>query len=326
MRYFDGRITRDEEQQLRLFIDASAENRSAFQAWEDEWQRAWHADESTERAWLALQSHIERASQDEALKTLSQNTSILSVVRLLPLWQKLAAVAVMLLLLTLSATAALRFASQREGDMVACTAPSGSQSEVLLPDGSKVRLNAGSTLRYRTSFDKKDRRVELVGEGWFEVTKHDGAPFTVETRGYDVVVKGTKFDVSAYEDDRYVTTTLAEGSVEIQTSADRLLLKPGESVRLDLESGLLEKSQTQTEAQSWTEGRLTYDAITLDELSKILSRKYNVRIHIADNTLRSTQFAVSLQNEESIDDVMKALNRIVPMNVVRKGRDIYLNR
>ena len=89
------------------------------------------------------------------------------------------------------------------------------KSKVVLSDGTVVWLNAGSTLKYSNKFNTANRKVELNGEDILKSQRRREATFIVQTHGYDVVVKGTKFDVSAYADDPFISTTLLEGSVEL---------------------------------------------------------------------------------------------------------------
>ncbi|HEY1201383.1 MAG TPA: FecR family protein, partial [Niastella sp.] len=105
--------------------------------------------------------------------------------------------------------------------------PRGGQYQLVLADGTKVWLNASSSLRYPTAFTGKERRVELTGEGYFEVAKNASMPFHVVTATQDVEVLGTHFNINAYDDEDAVKTTLLEGSVKVKAD-NSVVLKPGE--------------------------------------------------------------------------------------------------
>ena len=206
-----------------------------------------------------------------------------------------------------------------------CEAPLGDKSKIQLSDGTVVWLNAGSVLRYSNHFNTADRVVELEGEGYFEVTKQNGKQFTVKTHEYDVVVKGTKFNVSAYSDDSYITTTLLEGAVELNYKEDQIRMSPGESISLDLVTRQLKgKKVNARQAMAWAEDRIEYDDITLGEMVKKLSRQYDVHIQLESEKLGDMKFRVSLRNKETIVDVMDALKEIIPIKVEYKEKDIYI--
>lgn len=312
IRYFEGQISREEENVLFDFVQQSEENRVLFHSWEAEWSDQHEVDAETEQAWQFLASRI-----------IGEDVKPVKVVNL---WRNIVAVAAVALLIVGTALTTWYITSNAPESYYAVTAPQGSRSRLVLPDGSRVWLNAGSTLRYSTQFSQKNRKVELNGEGYFEVAKHHGAEFVVKTCGYDVVVKGTHFDVSAYKDDEYITTTLMEGSVMINRGEDHLLMKPGEMVKLDVNTGELIKSTFSDNTNAWMQNMADYEEITLNDFAKILSRQYAVDIHIQSAVLRQAKFSISLRNKETIDEVLDALNRVMDMKVHRVGKDIYISQ
>lgn len=207
-----------------------------------------------------------------------------------------------------------------------CSAPYGSTATTLLPDGSRVTLNAGSTLRYSSRFSTNDRRVELQGEGYFDVARRDGARFTVHTDGYDVEVRGTRFYVSAYPTDNYVTTTLLKGSVAIAYGDSCYMLKPGERASLNRLTHELQCSHAVKTSSGWKQGNIDCDDITLGELHPIIERRYNVSIRIADSSLAARRLYISLVNNETIDEVMAALKRTLDVKVQRDGHNIVIEQ
>lgn len=307
-RYFDGKITPEEETILAEYLRQGDEARAAFRKWHQEWAARPHFDMPTERAWQRFAVWM----MDHQPKD-----------RRSP-WYRVAVAAAVVTVLVCSALAAWYVYAQPAERYYAVTAPMGSKTSLSLPDGSQVWLNAGSTLRYSTRFDDRNRRVSLDGEAYFSVTKHDGARFVVSTRGYDVEVRGTKFDVSAYKDDPYITTNLIEGAVLISRDDDQLSMKPGEMVRLDTRTGELTKSRSTADARAWVQNMAEYGDITLGELSRLLSRRYAVHISIASERLSRMRFSISLRNMETIDDVFGALQRITAMKVRREGKNIYV--
>ncbi|SFG03150.1 FecR family protein [Prevotella sp. KH2C16] len=310
-RYFEGKITRDEENALFEFIEQGDDQRALFHRWETEWKEQQTAHAETERAWLHFASNtIEAKAKSVVVLTLRHRIAI-------------AAAVVALVMITAFST--WQLIDNLPGHEFALTTPMGSKSELTLPDGSKVWLNAGSTLKYTSQFDNNNREVKLEGEGYFEVAKKEsGSRFVVKTRGYDVVVKGTHFDVSAYKDDPFIRTSLLEGSVLIDAGNDRLMMQPGEMVTLNTSTGALIKTNFSNDSHAWIRNMTDFDEITLEEFTKILSRQYAVRIHILSNDLKTTKLSISLRNKETIDEVLVALQRITDMKVTRNGKDIYM--
>ena len=194
-----------------------------------------------------------------------------------------------------------------------------------LADGTVVWLNAGSVLKYSDKFNERNRKVILSGEAYFEVTKKEKAKFTVQTCGYDVVVKGTKFDVSAYPEDSVVTTALMEGIVEIHRGEQRIEMTPGEFVKLDMATGKITRTRNDVKQwKAWSENRIEFEDITLKELVAKLSRQYDVNISLESEQVGAKRFRISLRNRETIGEVMAALQEIIPITVERRGKDIYI--
>lgn len=309
LRYLAGVITRDEERQLFAFIEEDESHKALFRNWEKQWMQSSRLVPSANSAWETLEPML----QDEAESRPN-----------LHIWRKVAAAAAVVLLLFGTSLATWHVVTQRPEQFYALTAPMGSTSRLTLPDGSVVWLNAGSTLRYSTNFSVDNRNVELRGEGYFEVAKHDGNDFTVKTTGYDVTVKGTKFDVSAYDDDPVVSTSLMQGKVMISQGETVMEMKPGETVTLDKATGCLTKTVTSATPNAWTMNSTDFNEIRLGDFAKILSRKYGVEIHITSQKVRDIRLAMTLQNRETIEDVLQSLKIVTGTRIVRDGKQIYI--
>lgn len=316
IRYFEGQISRTDEERLFKFIQESEENYSQFKAWEHEWLLSSETDDRTEHEWERLQVKMRTRETIVPMLPSSKFT----------FWRKIAAVAA-IVVLTAGTTLGIwnTIAYLQPETYLTLEAPYGEKSKMTLPDGTVIWLNAGSKLQYSNKFNTGDRRVKLDGEGYFEVTKHNGKQFTVETMAYDVVVKGTKFDVSTYSDDEFVTTTLIEGSVELLRGGQTVKMRPGESVRLDLLSGRFIRNRVNaSQSKAWSENKLEFDHITLKELVVKLSRQYDVKIRLESEQLGNKTFHFSLRNQETISEVMEALQKIIPITVERKEEYIYI--
>ncbi|HSV11029.1 MAG TPA: FecR family protein, partial [Hanamia sp.] len=140
------------------------------------------------------------------------------------------------------------------------TTPRGGQYQLVLPDGSKVWLNASSSIHFPTAFTGNHRDVELTGEAYFEVAKNKEKPFHVNVNGMQVEVLGTHFNVNAYTDEGTIETSLLEGSVKIKRGAASSLLKPGEQGVLDENANKIEIKKTDmNEVMAWKNGLFQFD-------------------------------------------------------------------
>jgi ferric-dicitrate binding protein FerR (iron transport regulator) len=160
------------------------------------------------------------------------------------------------------------------------TTPRGGQYQVILPDGTKVWLNAASSLRYPVSFARlKLREVRLTGEGYFEVARNSKMPFIVSTNTQDIEVLGTTFNVMAYSDEATVKTTLLNGLIKVSTNNSHTLLKPGEQSILE-NNGLFKITNDAdvTEAISWKNGLTTFKDEDIKGIMRKISRWYDVDV------------------------------------------------
>ncbi len=197
--------------------------------------------------------------------------------------------------------------------------PKGSVSELTLPDGSRIALNAGSEITYSINGQHKKREVFLNGEAWFDVQKDEQKPFVVHTPAYDVNVTGTQFNVKAYDGENKITTTLEAGSV-VLSSTDKckleapIVLKPGEQAILNAETKqvVLKKVETQW-FTSWKDNKLIFVNMSLKELRVLLERKYGVEIDIKNNKLLDLHFDGTIKNE-TIIEVLEYVKKTLPIN------------
>lgn len=160
--------------------------------------------------------------------------------------------------------------------------PRGCTYQVNLPDGTKVWLNATSSLRFPVSFSSYERRVELSGEGYFEVAKDKIKPFFVKTDQQEIKVLGTHFNVDAYVDNDRTQTTLLEGAVQVSgiqnlQKGQHIMLKPGE--RSILNSGKITVTAANIKEDiAWKDGHFLFDNMPLRNILKQLNRWYNINI------------------------------------------------
>ncbi|HRG13986.1 MAG: FecR domain-containing protein [Lachnospiraceae bacterium] len=314
--YFAGKISKADEKKLFEFIQKEEQNYQQFKDWERAWMLSEKEDLRTAREWESLQCRIR--THEAVNPMISKSGS--------DLWRWAVAIAAMFVLIAGGTWVVLNTTTfMNKAQYIVFEAPYGEKSKMTFPDGTVVWLNAGSSLKYSNKYNTDDRVVELEGEGYFEVAKKKKIPFVVHTRGYDVVVKGTKFNVTAYPEDSNITTTLMEGAVELLKEKQHIAMKPGESVTLNVVSGKFTLTKVNPDvSKAWSENRIEYDNISLRELAAKLSRQYDVKIHLLTEEVGDKRFSISLRNQETIGEVMSALKEIIPIQVERKNMDIYI--
>jgi len=196
----------------------------------------------------------------------------------------------------------------------------GTQTHMELADGTKVHLNSGSTLKFPVSFDgQKTRKVELAGEGFFEVGKQNGQPFIVETGKIQIKVLGTRFNVDAYPGNSNITVALIEGFVSLQRETpagvnELAAMQPGEVATLKLDENrlYLGGSQELGKFYAWTEGKIVFIDDPIQVVVEKLSNWYNVDIEITDRRLERYRFTGTFI-EEPVEQILAILSRTSPM-------------
>ncbi|WGQ10972.1 FecR domain-containing protein [Pedobacter gandavensis] len=215
-------------------------------------------------------------------------------------------------------------AGQAENPMNTISIPRGGQYQVVLPDGTKVWLNAASSLSFPTDFSGLERRVQLKGEAYFEVAKNTKMPFKVEVKGMSVKVLGTHFNVMAYDDEQQINTTLLEGSVEVASSKKVQILKPGEQATLKKSDGTMDVNAVNTaEFLAWKNGSFMFTDENIETIMRKIARWYDVEV-IYKGNLSDKVFAGSISKEEDISEVLKMLELTGTIHFKVEGRRVIV--
>ena len=212
---------------------------------------------------------------------------------------------------------------------ISVEAPLGSKTKLYLPDGTLVWLNAGSRMTYSQGFGVDNRKVELEGEGYFEVKRNEKIPFFVKTKDLQLQVLGTKFNFRDYPEDHEVVVSLLEGKVGLNNllrEEKEAVLSPDERAVLNKANGLLTvESVTASNASQWTDGYLFFDEELLPDIAKELERSYNVKIHIANDSLKTFRFYGNfVRREQNIQEVLEALASTEKMQYKIEERNITI--
>lgn len=188
--------------------------------------------------------------------------------------------------------------------------PRGGQYKIILDDGTVVWLNAASSLRYPLHFTGSERRVELTGEGYFEVAHLKAKPFIVVTNKQEVEVLGTHFNINAYTEEADVKTTLLEGSVKVKSLKDKnqtKYLKPGEQSILNSSNWLVKPVDAAAQVD-WKNGRFIFKDEELKSVMRKLSRWYDIEVDY-DQSLENLSFSGRISRSKTLKDVLRILTR-----------------
>ena len=207
--------------------------------------------------------------------------------------------------------------------------PYGKTSEVILSDGTKVYLNAGSRLVYPDQFSNHNREVFLVGEAFFEVEHDEKHPFVVQTIDVRVKVLGTRFNLSAYSADKYVETVLTDGKVRLEENVSGLLsesfdLLPNQLALFDKSTKQVNIREVDTDDFTlWKENLLKFKSTDLSRVVKKLERYYNIRFSYGDPLLGTIKISGKLELETNIEETINRLALAASVKIIQKGENIY---
>lgn len=207
----------------------------------------------------------------------------------------------------------------------------GSKTNLLLPDGTTVWLNAGSSLIYDSLYGNKLREVTLSGEAYFDVVKNPNKPFIIHTGKINIKVLGTVFNIKSYPGEKTIEASLIRGSIEVtfpSLSAKKIILKPNQKLIIDkpetISNVTINKavsvqipfisiqhlvrigSDSVIEETGWMQNRLYFNDMSFQELLKNMERKYGVSFHVADSSLDSIHFTGSFK-DETVTQALDAL-------------------
>jgi transmembrane sensor len=207
--------------------------------------------------------------------------------------------------------------------------PYGKTSNVLLSDGTKVYLNAGSRLVYPENFNGKTREVFLVGEAFFEVKADQDHPFVVQLNDLRLKVLGTRFNVSAYLTDNVVETVLAEGKVCLEQNRSRLFERTTELAPNQLAS--FDRTTKETNIKTvntdfyilWKEGIMKFESTDLSRIIKKLERYYNIRYHFDDPLLGGLRFSGKLELKEDKNEINERVARAASVKIYKMKEGLY---
>lgn len=185
------------------------------------------------------------------------------------------------------------------------TTPKGGTYQITLSDGTKVWLNAESTLKYPSRFNGGERTVELEGEAYFEVTGSQKVSFKVVSNGQVVEVLGTHFNINAYSNETTTNTTLLEGAVKVVTNGATTLLKPGEQSRVGIQGISVADVDVQT-IVDWKNGDFIFLDEPLTSIMRKVTRWYGVKV-VYEHDLPNDRYSAQISRSKNLSEVLRIL-------------------
>ncbi|WP_285056547.1 FecR family protein [Pedobacter ginsengisoli] len=201
--------------------------------------------------------------------------------------------------------------------------PRGGETQLLLPDGTKVWMNAESTIKFPAVFCSKSRKIELSGEAYLEVAENKNSPFKVLVKGTEVEVLGTHFNINAYGEGRDVNTTLLQGSVRLRNSSRAAMLKPGQSGVSSANGQLTVKYVNVEDAIAWKNGYFVYQDEDIYSIMEKAARWYDVEIEYRGN-MKNKGFYGRGQRYENISELLKNLQLTGEVHFKVEGRRVIV--
>lgn len=341
--YLDNNLTPAQAEELALWLEENEKNRLYLV----EMARLWYASgllkkatKNTDKGWHDLVERIDR----------NGNRSIKEKIITFPARYLFRAAATILIIISLATAGFLIFSGKNTGpknNVCEASAPIGSRSTLIFPDGSKVWLNSGTKVLYKSDYGKKKREVYLEGEAYFSVTSNKKMPFRVNTKDISVTALGTAFNVKAYDDENVVETTLEKGEVVVEpieksgntSESFPVYLKPNQKAVYVKSSRNLSLNEDQPAVSSkssvadisvptahikidslvdtklttsWKDNKWIFKSKRLKDLAPIIERRYDISIVFRDSVLVNYRFT-GIIKEESLEQVLNVLTIAAPI-------------
>ena len=339
-KFFSGELPPDEKVSLLASLEADEERLAEAARLKNSWVAAQLADvpgdkEIARKGWELFNSRITDGLQIRASGSAKRVW--------LSSWRVAVAAAAAVILIVASYFTGGYFAQDRTPAMAyhTLTVPAGQYVQLTLSDGSEIWLNACSKLIYPEKFTSRTREICLEGEGLFKVASNPKKPFVVKTGLLDVIATGTQFNVSAYPDDSWISTTLIEGAVKLKQDATGYAdvpsasnakadasgyeLKSGQTAIYNKQERHITTTNTDTEMQtSWVNGEYQFRETPLEEIAKRFERYYNVVFVFEDESLKQREFTGTFYNSQSIETILNVIAASTKMQYRITNNTIYM--
>ncbi len=322
VKYLSGNCTEQEFESLFAWVEESEQNKQYFSELKNSWEVSDMQTKTIDEAELQLKFN------DFKNKISPPNSNIETESKLIvPAFWKYAAS----IIITIGFTALISFLvwhkPKPEITYNQLEVPSGQQAQLTLADGTKIWLNSKSKLVYPGTFSGDVREVRLEGEGYFQVSHNPSKPFIVKTSHVNVKVLGTSFNVSSYSDDNEVKLALETGSVALtqpgKTNVTQVV--PSELAVYSKANKTFTISKVETSLYtSWLNGQFKFRKMSFEEISKRLSRNFNMEFIFSKEKMRYIKYSGSFYNYESLDQILKIMQTNSPFKYKIKQNKVFI--
>ena len=341
-KFFSGELPPDEKESFLASLETDEELLEEAARLKNSWVAAQLADapgdkEIARKGWERFNNSI---STDREAHGLQIRASKESANRIWPSWRVAVAAAAAVTLIVVSYFTGGYLANNKTSVMAyhTLTVPAGQYAQLTLSDGSEIWLNACSKLIYPEKFTSRTRDIRLEGEGLFKVASNPKKPFIVKTGLIDVIATGTQFNVSAYPDDNWISTTLIEGAVKLQSGygdvpsannsksiTKNYELKAGQLAIYNKQERRITTKNTDTDQQiSWIHGEYQFKETTIEDLAKRFERYYNMVFVFEDESLKQRKFTGTFYNSQPIETILNVIATSTHMQYRISNNIIYI--
>lgn len=322
LKYLHNELTKAEEYELKLWLQKDEENRKVFENVVGAWKLP-QTDVDTAKARVLNKIKSENPIQERKDELVQQSNRF---------WRYALRVAAVVVF-TLATVWVVNNIKPVEQQIVVVSKPmlekradNGQKVTFELPDGSNVKLNAGSVIRYPSNFDEDSRTVMLSGEAFFDVERDEQRPFSVLTDGVNVKVLGTSFNVKAYEGEKRVEVAVRSGKVAVESSNGKMgvSLLPNEmATYLGAQKDLKKEVLQDEHVFAWVEKKMVFKDSSIDEILRVMARWYDVEF-VTEKELNSDKKFTAQYNNLSLKAVMGSLSYAYDFDYEVKGKTITI--
>lgn len=310
--FFAGEISDDEISQLKSWLELDPINRRIFNEENELWQESCFYNQiehyKTHTAWNEISARLKLGNKRSGpLIIIGKNR-----------YRTLLVAASVAFLVSIAGLGFGLIKSKAYQHISSATTfiatQEGEKSHIVLPDSTKIILNAGSTLQYNGNYNINSRNVSLTGEAFFEVQTNPDKPFRVQVNSMTITATGTSFNVLSYGDEDCIETTLKEGKIQVSVKGQKTItLKAGQQVVFFKKSEeIIVRNVDEDTYTSWKENKLRFHDTPFVEVMRKLSRNYNVQIDIVNPDLLDLTYTATFI-DESIEEVMQMLTAVSPI-------------
>jgi len=304
------RLNDDELNLLNQFLNNLSYRHELMQYLDSKWQKS--ESESVDLQFEQLRAKIRTASNHSKVNRLFIILSRAAAILFIPIL----AIALYFYVTQLTSKELLTLTTQK-----------GEHTNVILPDGSKVWLNANTTLSYPVNYGIKSRDLELEGEAYFEVAKNKDMPFEITAGNVTTKALGTRFVVSAYPESSEIKSSLVEGIVEVEYNNDLTILNPGHQLVVTKDkSGFVVKTFDEQYELGWKNNQLVFRLTPFDEVIAKIENWYDVNIDYNPQSFKSDTLTVRFEQHETLENVLKVISKATGLKYSVENKNIQLSK